>query len=121
MYILLECSDNCADSSASLYQFKRDEKNMNNGNLADVTTDDSSSFKYKSSPLGNPNVTGVLRNAKIVVPIKYLSNLVKSLEMPFINCKIYLELNWTNNCVVFFPIVTLSFKDDVNLTKQLNG
>ena len=45
MYNLLEYSDNYADSSVSLYQFKRDEQNMNNVNPADVTTDDSSSFK----------------------------------------------------------------------------
>ena len=51
MYNLLEYGDNYADSSASLYQFKRDEQNMNNRNLADITTDDSSSFKYKSSLL----------------------------------------------------------------------
>ena len=43
---------------------------MNNGNPAAVTTDDSSSFKYKSSLLGHPSASGVLRNAKIVVPLK---------------------------------------------------
>ena len=47
---------------------------MNNGNPADVITDDSSSFKYKSSLLGNANPTEVLRNAKIFVALKYLSN-----------------------------------------------
>ena len=46
---------------------------MNNGNPADVITDDSS-FKYKSSLLGNANPTEVLRNAKIFVALKYLSN-----------------------------------------------
>ena len=66
--------------------------------------------------------------------------------MPLINCKIHLELNWNNNCVMhgadtyavgdnannrettfkiistklYVPIVTLSTKDNVNLTKQLN-
>ena len=35
---LLEYSDNYADSSGTLWQFKRDEQNMNNGNPADVTT-----------------------------------------------------------------------------------
>ena len=63
-------------------------------------SDDSSSFKYKSSLLGNPvaaDGNGVLRNAKIVVPLKYLSNFFRTLEMPLINCKIYLELNWTKN------------------------
>ena len=63
--------------------------------------------------------------------------------MPLINCKIYLELNWNNNCVMngadanadgndrettfqikstklYVPTVTLSTKDNVNLAKQLN-
>ena len=43
MYNLIEHSGNYADSSGSHYQFKRDEQNMNNGNIADVTTADSSS------------------------------------------------------------------------------
>ena len=75
----------------------------------------------------------------MAVPLKYLSNFFRSLEMPLINCKIHLELNWTKNCVMstvgdndnkttfqitstklYVPIVTLSTKDNVNLTKQLN-
>ena len=63
--------------------------------------------------------------------------------MPLINCKIHLELNWNNNCVMYgdndnagddnrettfktastklyVSITTLSTKDNVNLTKQLN-
>ena len=135
MYNFLEYSDNYADSSGSLWQFKRDEQNMNNGNIADVTTDDSTSFEYKSSILGNRAVTGVLENAAIVVPLKYLSNFFRLLEMPLINCEIRLELKWRNNCVMFtiayttfkitntklyVPIATLSTKDNVNLTKQLN-
>ena len=49
MYKLIEYSDNYLDTSGSLWQFERDEQNMNNGNPADVTTADSSSFKYKPS------------------------------------------------------------------------
>ena len=45
MYNFREYSENYADSFRSLYQFKRDEQNMNNGNIADVTTVSSSSFK----------------------------------------------------------------------------
>ena len=69
--------------------------------------------------------------------------------MPLINCKIHLELNWNNDWVIngadtyaggdnnnnnnnrettfqitstklYVPVVTLSAKDNVNLTKQLN-
>ena len=93
MYNLLEYSDNYADSSGGLWQFKRDEQNMNNDrDLVNVTIADSSSFKYKSSLFKNIN-NGVLENVKIAVPLKYLSNFFRSLEMPLINCKIYLDLN----------------------------
>ena len=67
MYNLIEYSYNYADSSGSLYQFKRDEQNVNNGNIADVTTADSSSFKYKSSILGDlvaADANGVLKICK---------------------------------------------------------
>ena len=40
-YNLIEYNDNYADSSGSLYQFKQDEQNMNNGSIADVTKADS--------------------------------------------------------------------------------
>ena len=33
MYKLIECSNNYSDTSGSLWQFKRDEQNMNNENL----------------------------------------------------------------------------------------
>ena len=53
MYNLLEYSDNYADSSGSLYQFKRDESPLNAaGNTLNVALDNSTSFKYKASLLG---------------------------------------------------------------------
>ena len=65
---------------------------MNNGNLANVTTYDPTSFKYKSSffkPLPADD-NGVFKDVKIAVPLKYLSNFWRSLEMPLISCKIHL-------------------------------
>ena len=44
MYNLIEYSDNYSDTSGSLWQFKRNEQNMNNGNPANVTIPDLSSF-----------------------------------------------------------------------------
>ena len=53
MYNLLEYSDNYSDSTGSLYQLKRDESPMNDlGNLNNVASDNSTSFKYKASLLG---------------------------------------------------------------------
>ena len=110
---------------------------MSNGNPANVTTKDSSSFKYKSGILGNSADDGILKNLKIVVPLKYLTNSWRSLEKLLINCKIHLELNWTKNYVMpniigdtifkipntklYVVIVALLTKDKVKLTKQLNN
>ena len=76
---------------------------MNNGNPANVTTDDSSSFKYKSS-LFKPLTAAdnrVFKNVKLAAPLKYFSNSWRSLEIPLNNCKIHLELNrlcYVNYC-----------------------
>ena len=75
MYNLIEYSDNYSDTSGSLWHFKRDEQNMNNGNPTNVTTADSSSFKYKSSFFKTleDDDNGVFKNVKIAVLLNYLS------------------------------------------------
>ena len=140
MYNLIEYSDNYQDSSAMLYQYKRDEPPDNNVNL---TADNSTSLKYKDNLLGNidaanPDNTRVGRlNVKIVVPIKYLSNFFRSLEMPLINCKIKLNLTWKKECVLstaaddavfiindkklYVPVVTLSKEDNKDFIEQQKG
>ena len=45
---------------------------------------------------------GVFKDVKIAVPLKYLSNFWRSLEMPLINCKIHLQLNWGKDCNVYY-------------------
>ena len=139
MYNLIEYSDNYSDTSGSLWQFKRDESPVTNaGNLDNVSVDNSSYFKYKSSFIKESSTVGVNRvfkNAKIAVPLKYWSDFWSSLEMLLINCKIHLELNWSKNCIMFnvvgvtefkitntklyVPIFTLSSKDNVKLVKIL--
>ena len=52
MYNLLEYSDNYQDSSATLYQYKRDEPPEDDA-VADITANNSNSFKYKIKLLGN--------------------------------------------------------------------
>ena len=77
MYNLIEYSVNYSDTSGSLWQFKTDEQNMNNGNPANVTTADSSSFKYKSSLKKEStavNNNWVFENVKIAVPLKFVNN-----------------------------------------------
>ena len=83
---------------------------------------------------------------EIAVPLKYLSNSWRSLEMPLINCKVELSLKWIENCVLTttaigantnatgadnaifkitdtklsVPVVTLSTEDNIKLVKLLN-
>ena len=84
MYNLIEYSDNYSDTSRSLWNFKRDEIERD----VDLTINDASSFKYKANLIGNTNANGANRkkeNVKIAIPLKYLSNFWRSLEMPLIN------------------------------------
>ena len=141
MYNLIEYSDNYQDSSATLCQYKRDEPPEDDA-VANLTANNSNSFKYKVKLLGNiPQLAaddarvGRL-NVKIVVPLNYLSNFFRSLEMPLINCKIKLNLTWKKECVLstdagdaifiindtkmYIPVVTLSKEDNKDFIEQQN-
>ena len=84
MYNLIEYIDNYSDTSGSLWQFKRDEI-VNN---ADVSNDNASSFEHEASIIGNNEANGTKNKVKIAVPLKYLSNIWRSLEMPLINLRL---------------------------------
>ena len=99
---LIEYSDNYPDTSGSLWQFKRDEVPVD---YADLTVDNSQSFKYKAALLRKTagtvnNTNSSVKEAKIVVSLNYLSNFRRSSEMPLINCKVYLELNWIEDWIL---------------------
>ena len=137
MYNLIEYSDNYQDSSTTLYQYRRDEPSEDEA-IADLTADNSSSFQYKISLLGNPVVANNIAriNIKVVVPLKYLRNFFRSLEMPLINCKIKLNLTSKKECVLstdndnavfiindtkmYVPIATLSKEDNKDFIEQQN-
>ena len=90
MYNLIEYSDNYSDTSGSLWDFKRDEI-VNN---ADVTNDNNSpSFKYKASIIGNTENNGIKNGVKIAIPLKYLSNFWRSLEMPIVMSRTSFRVN----------------------------
>ena len=103
-----------------------------------MTQDNSRFFDYKVKLLGNPVVANIISrlNVKIVVPLKYLSNFFRSLEMPLINCKVNLNLTWKRECVLsnqagdavfiindtklYIPVVTLSKEDSKDFIVQQN-
>ena len=91
IYNVIEYSDNYSDISGRLWGFKRDEIDNN----ANVTNNDNAPlFKYKASLIGNARKRWNKKWSKIAVPLKYLSNFWRSLEMPLINCKIELSFKW---------------------------
>ena len=102
MYNLMEYSDNYSDRSGSLWQFKRDEDPTNN---VDLTIDNSQSFKYKTALVGKTanknNRNSFAKETKIVLPLKYLYNFCRLLEMLLINYKVHLELNWIEDCILY--------------------
>ena len=87
MYNLLEYSDNYENSTGSLYQFKRDEPPDNYADVGNNAT----SLVDKSKLIKGTDDNNV-NNVKLVVPLKYVRNFFRSLELPLVNCKIDLEL-----------------------------
>ena len=171
LYDLFEYSKNYSKTSRFLWNYHRDE-------LTDDTNDhnglkryliNSKSFKYKTSiirstynvaekitnanddEVGNPaydaNKSGT-KETKIVVALKHLGNFWNSLNIPLVNCEVFLTLTLSANCVItdmekiivpaavrgnsptnaafkipdtklYVPVVTLSTENDNKLLEQL--
>ena len=127
MYNSIEYSDNYSKTSGSLFQHFND---IPNDNLAR-----SESFKYKIKIKGKTPADGNTKDVEIIVPVKYLSNFWRTLEMPLINCEVNLILTWSKDGVItnstgegkfaitetklYVPVVTLSTKDNEKLLQQL--
>ena len=81
------------------------------------------------------NAHSLWSGVTIAVPVKHLSNFFRSLELPLINIKLYIELNWTKNSIItdanlssifqitktelYVPVVTLGTANNVKLNKLL--
>ena len=66
----------------------------------------SEAFRYKTSIVGKtPENNDSLTNAKVVIPLKRLSNFWRSLNISLINCEVELILTWSKNCVVAYRTV----------------
>ena len=103
MYNLLEYSKNYRKTTSSLWNYYRDEPNNTVGdNNITHSILNSESFDYKANFTENgvthDNLTKT--DVKIVVPLKYLSNFWRHLDIPLINCEVELILAWFKNCVL---------------------
>ena len=86
---------------------------------------------------------------EIVIPLKYLGNFWRALNMPLISCELSLELKWDKNCIItsqqivnldggdnaaptdaslaindcelYVPVVTLSKNDEIKLLTNLKS
>ena len=81
-----------------------------------------------------------MNDVEIMVPLKYLSNFWRTLEMPLIYCEVDVVLTWSASCVILYtnvanqiltfaitetmlydPAVTLSAQNNEKLLSQLNS
>ena len=170
MYNLLEYTKNCKKTVGSLYNYYRDELSDNNDNNNYVVN--SKTFQYKNKIIGNtynvdstivpaaggnrvanpnydPNNSG-RKTVETVIPLKYLGNFWRALNMPLISCELSLELKWDKNCIItslqqgvnldggntaaptdaalaindcklYVPVVTLSKNDEIKLLTNLKS
>ena len=102
MYNLIEYSDNYAKATGSLWQYCKDipVRNNNNNEIVHFTANNlSDSFHFKVKFTGQTENNGT-KDVEIMVPVKYLSNFWRTLEMPLINCEVDLILTWSSTCVL---------------------
>ena len=175
LYNLLEYSKNYRKTIGSLYNYYRDELNddANLNNFANNNVVSSNSFQYNNKTIGNTyNVDSTSvpaagsarvvnpnydannsgeKNVELAIPLKYLGNFWRALDIPLISCEVSLELKWNKNCVItsqqigvnldggntaaptnatlaindyklYIPVVTLSNDDEIkSLTNLKSG
>ena len=174
MYNLLEYSKNYRKTIGSLYNCYRDELNedADNNNLANNNVVSSNTFNYKNKIIANTyNVDSTIvpaaggarvanpdydannsgkKSIELAIPLKYLGNFWRALNIPLISCEVSLELKWNKTCVItsqqigvnldggntdaptgatltinhcklYIPVVILSKDDEIKLLTNLNS
>ena len=157
MYNLLEYSKNYRKTIGSLYNYYRDElsDDTDDNNFDNIKVVNSNTFKYKNKIIGNTynvnagaqgynvNKNGT-QKVELAVPIKYLGNFWRAVNIPLISHEVSLELKWDKNCVItsleqrdnnaptgatldinncklYVPAVTLSKDDEIKLLTNLKS
>ena len=88
MYNLIEHRDNYSKTSGSIWQYYEDIPAVNTDNDIVIFdgANDTDSRNFKPKIIGKTNDDGGIENVEIMVPLKYLSNFWRPLEMSLINC-----------------------------------
>ena len=163
MYNLLEYSKNYRKTIGSLCNYYKDElsDDADDNNFDNIKIVNSNTFKYKNKIIGNTydvdagaqgydvnnNCT---QEVEFAIPLKYLGNFWRALNIPLISCEVFLELKWNKNCVItsleqrdigggnrdnaptgatlaindcklYVPAVTLSKDDEIKLLTNLKS
>ena len=154
MYNLLKYSKSYEKTSGSLFNYYRDEPKEHTigagNNTINISIRSSKSFDYKTEITGSLDAGEDEKDdVTIAIPLKYLGNFWRSLDIPLINCEITLILPWYKECVLvdrafrgppadainsptdakfeitdcklYVPLVTLSAENDNKLLKQLKS
>ena len=111
--LIIEYSDNYSNTSGSLRQYCKEILAVDdNGAIVDfngANATDSFTFKTKitrqTAADNNYGNTAARVDVEIIVPLKYLSNFWRALEMPLINCETQLIMSWSENCVIIYTDV----------------
>ena len=163
LYNLLEYSKNYRKTIGSLYNYYRDglSDDADDNNFDNIKVVNSEAFKYKSKTTGNTynvdagaqgydvNKSGT-QEVELPIPLKYLGNFWRALNIPLISCDVSLELKWDRNCIItsleqrgigggnrdnaptgatlaindsklYVPAVTLSKDDEIKLLTNLKS
>ena len=99
MYNVIEYSDNYSKTSGSLWQYcKNIPAVKNNGDIVNFNGANATDlFNFKAKITGQTDDDGETDNVEIMVPLKYLGNFRRTLEMPLINCEVNLAMTWSAN------------------------
>ena len=160
---LLEYSKNYRKTIGSLYNYYRDElsNDADDNNFDNIKVVNSNTFKHKNKIIGNTynvnadaddydvNKNGT-QEVELAIPLKYLGNFWRALNIPLISCEVSLELKWDKNCIItsleqrdiggdnrdnaptgatlainncklYLPAVTLSKDDEIKLLTNLKS
>ena len=95
---LIEYSANYSKTSGSLWQYCNDIPAVNDdGDFVDFNDANATdSFNFTTKITSETNDDGII-NIEIMVPLKYLSNFWRTIEMPLINYEVELILDWSAN------------------------
>ena len=161
MYNLLDYSKNYRKTIGLLYNYYRDElsDDADDNNFDNIKVVNSNTFKYKNKIIGNTynvNADGYdvnkngTQEVELAIPLNYLGNFWRALNIPLISCEVSLELKWGKNCIItsleqrdigggnrdnapkgatlsitdcklYVPAVTLSKDDEIKLLTNLKS